>query len=177
MQYPIVPVLFWPTVSDNTDDARRFSTVVPDYRCVCYPLPDTKYIISLSNIATNALSSSKWWLGHFLLLKHRVYELVTSCQIAKFMGPTWGPFGSCRPQMGLMLAPWTPCYQGCLLKNHRDTFGSCTGILSAIVLSFYINNIGKHLKYLWHEVEWFIFSSTYFICKGVILNLSTIKSH
>ena len=23
------------------------------------------------------------------------------------MGPTWGPPGSCRPQMGLMLAPWT----------------------------------------------------------------------
>ena len=28
-------------------------------------------------------------------------------QIAKFMGPTWGPPGSCRPQMGPMLAQWT----------------------------------------------------------------------
>ena len=28
-------------------------------------------------------------------------------QIAEFMGPTWGPPGSCRPQMGPMLAPWT----------------------------------------------------------------------
>ena len=27
-------------------------------------------------------------------------------QIAKFMGPTWGPPGPCRPQMGPMLAPW-----------------------------------------------------------------------
>ena len=27
-------------------------------------------------------------------------------QIAKFMGPTWGPPGSCQPQMGPMLAPW-----------------------------------------------------------------------
>ena len=27
-------------------------------------------------------------------------------QIAKFMGPTWDPPGSCRPQMGPMLAPW-----------------------------------------------------------------------
>ena len=27
-------------------------------------------------------------------------------QIAKFMGPTWGPPGSCRPQVGPMLAPW-----------------------------------------------------------------------
>ena len=28
-------------------------------------------------------------------------------QIAKFMGPTWGPPGSCRPRMGPMLVPWT----------------------------------------------------------------------
>ena len=28
-------------------------------------------------------------------------------QIAKFMGPAWGPPGSCRPQMGPMLAPRT----------------------------------------------------------------------
>ena len=34
------------------------------------------------------------------------YSLITS-QIAKFMGPTWGRPGSCRPQMGPMLVPWT----------------------------------------------------------------------
>ena len=28
-------------------------------------------------------------------------------QIAKFMGPAWGPPGSCRPQMGPILAPGT----------------------------------------------------------------------
>ena len=28
-------------------------------------------------------------------------------QIAKFKGPTWGPTGSCRPQVGPMLAPGT----------------------------------------------------------------------
>ena len=28
-------------------------------------------------------------------------------QIAKFVGPTWSPPGSCWPQMGTMLAPWT----------------------------------------------------------------------
>ena len=28
-------------------------------------------------------------------------------QITTFMGPTWGPPGSCRPQMGPMLTPWT----------------------------------------------------------------------
>ena len=33
------------------------------------------------------------------------YKMFT--QIAKFMGPTWGPPGSCWPQMGPMLAQWT----------------------------------------------------------------------
>ena len=28
-------------------------------------------------------------------------------QITRFMGPTWGPPGTCRSQMGPMLAPWT----------------------------------------------------------------------
>ena len=28
-------------------------------------------------------------------------------QIARFMGPTWGPPGSYRPQVGPMLVPWT----------------------------------------------------------------------
>ena len=33
--------------------------------------------------------------------------LWNSSQIAKFMGLTWGPPGSCQPQVGPMLAPWT----------------------------------------------------------------------
>ena len=50
------------------------------------------------------------------MLPHRV----------KFMGPKWGPPGSCRPQMDLMLAPWTllPGTTLCTLhkvslKNHE----------------------------------------------------------
>ena len=39
------------------------------------------------------------------VLEGPIHEMLTS-QIAKFMGPTWGPPGSCRPQMGPMLAPW-----------------------------------------------------------------------
>ena len=34
---------------------------------------------------------------------HKIQSIIP--QIAKFMGPTWGPPGSCRPQMGPMLAP------------------------------------------------------------------------
>ena len=33
-------------------------------------------------------------------------SIIESTQIAKFMGPTWVPPGSYRPQMGPMLAPW-----------------------------------------------------------------------
>ena len=39
--------------------------------------------------------------------------IARSTQITKFMGPTWGPPGSCRPQMGPMLAPWT-LLSGCI---------------------------------------------------------------
>ena len=44
-------------------------------------------------------------------------------QIARFMGPTWGPPGSCRPQLGPMLTP-------CMLLSgrlwlHYITFHEC----------------------------------------------------
>ena len=38
-------------------------------------------------------------------------------QIAKFKGPTWGPHGSCWPQMGPMLIPWT-LLSGRLILSH-----------------------------------------------------------
>ena len=38
---------------------------------------------------------------------HRWDPMAKATQIAKFIGPTWGPHGSCRPQMGPMLGPWT----------------------------------------------------------------------
>ena len=42
------------------------------------------------------------WSCRSIVLNHRYVS-----QIARFMGPIWGPPGSCRPQMGPMLAPWT----------------------------------------------------------------------
>ena len=45
-------------------------------------------------------------------------------QIAKFMGPSWGPPGSCRPHVGPMLVPWTlllgSCYKSLLLYIDRQ---------------------------------------------------------
>ena len=48
----------------------------------------------------------KSWLSR-ILCPTGVVSRDARCQIAKFMGPTWGPPGSSRPQMGPMLAPWT----------------------------------------------------------------------
>ena len=45
-------------------------------------------------------------------------------QIAKFMGPTRGPPGSCRPQMGPMLTPWI------LLTGVTRQWWECTRIVS-----------------------------------------------
>ena len=41
------------------------------------------------------------------ITENPVVKTTSVPQIAKFMGPTWGPPGSCRPQMGPMLALWT----------------------------------------------------------------------
>ena len=63
-------------------------------------------------------------------------------QIAKFIRPIWGPPGSCRPQMGLMLAQWTLLsrklrWYGVPLKYgvvwHGITY-------STIVIEVYINH-------------------------------------
>ena len=35
------------------------------------------------------------------------YIASLAAQIARFIGPTWGPHGSCRPHVGPMLAQWT----------------------------------------------------------------------
>ena len=36
-----------------------------------------------------------------------LYGVQATAQTEKFMRSTWGPPGSCRPQVGPMLAPWT----------------------------------------------------------------------
>ena len=36
-----------------------------------------------------------------------ITEVDYMSSVARFIGPTWDPSGSCRPQMGPMLAPWT----------------------------------------------------------------------
>ena len=49
-------------------------------------------------------------------------------QIANFMEPTWGPPGSCRPQMGPMLVPWTLLSGASLVSFKYDLCQNCNCI-------------------------------------------------
>ena len=51
------------------------------------------------------------WISRKIWIQNNVRITSMKTQIAKFIGPTWGPSGSCRPKMGPMLAH-EPCYQG-----------------------------------------------------------------
>ena len=50
--------------------------------------------------------------------------MIMTPQTAKFMGLTWGPAGSCRSQMGPMLAPWT-LRAGTILQMPRQHCCCC----------------------------------------------------
>ena len=75
----------------------------------------------------SSLSINKRCVDHYAWLNKcrsgdtMSWSMRKTYKIAKFMGSTWGPPGSCRPQMGPMLAPWV------LLSGiQEDHFGTRT---------------------------------------------------
>ena len=60
--------------------------------------------VMMSQPCHDVTMTSKEVYTVFVEIWHR--EFIT-LQIARFMGPTWSPPGSCLPQLGPMLAPWT----------------------------------------------------------------------
>ena len=66
-----------------------------------------------------------WCCYNMVIFHHNTGSrcLITT-QIANFMGPTWGPPGACRPQMGPMLAPWT-LLSGIILSWHHAASWRC----------------------------------------------------
>ena len=72
--------------------------------------PATRSFDSFCDLHLNKRLSKQ--SGRRFFRRHRAYGVtvmrgIKATQIIKFMGPTWGTPGSCRPQMGPMLAPWT----------------------------------------------------------------------
>ena len=73
---------------------------------IMHMIRDVEYCIAVSHKPTLRI-----------YLRATLVALEKSSQIARLMGSTWGPPGSCRPQVGPMLPPWillsgiwlTPC--------------------------------------------------------------------
>ena len=75
---------------------------------VCVPLARTHQKLTYSSgIWSQDAVYSKINVDFMNAYKDRLGAIQCASQKAKFMGPTWGQHGSCRPQMGTMLAPWT----------------------------------------------------------------------
>ena len=67
---------------------------------------------------------------------------LNSPQIAKFMGPTWGPPGSCRPKMGPMFVPWT------VLSGWKHVY--LLKLIHVSVCRIYAGpELGRHRVYRW----------------------------
>ena len=76
--------------------------------------------ILLLTVMLNAASTrgKKWYF---------VPAYVSPTLIARSMGPTWGPSGADRTQVGPMLAPWT------LLSGHTCYWLSCCALITLLV--------------------------------------------
>ena len=60
-------------------------------------------------------------------------------QIARLMGPTWGPPGSCRPQMGPMFALWTLLSGS--ISQRLSSVAHCPDSVCCIVLTVHASTI------------------------------------
>ena len=118
-----------------------------------------------------------------------VYVLWSSCgmrlnkaqntpEIVKFMGPAWGPPGSCRPQIGPMLAPWN-LFSGIhkivsnYCTNHGDTDMLCASVKTLgnwIMLSVVWVMIWSLICDIINEdsLEFESFAARFIICNKII---------
>ena len=89
---------------------------------------------------------TKYW---GIAFGYTVFSIATFpiSQIAKFMAPTWGPSGSCRPQMGPMLAPWT-LLSGMFNTLHNSSLPK--RILRHVLYNILVlANSGRNVLYRW----------------------------
>ena len=85
---------------------RRFFRMTDSCRFYCvFLISDTAS--RKPSVHVLAHGRTRWTNGGGMMYPYGLITTTKHVQIARFMGPTWGPPGSCRPQMGPMLAPWT----------------------------------------------------------------------
>ena len=90
----------WPV--DSPHKGPVIQKALPSHNNICHQYNPKVLLFSVEML---------WMLIIQMYLKI-LFSYAQTTKIAKFMGPTWGPPGPCRPQMGPMLAPWT------LLREH-----------------------------------------------------------
>ena len=109
----------------------RFPIVSLNMKCAkmsCQYWP-YEYIFNVGPTHMETLNVVITTPAHVRILIIAGHPLIAS-QIGKFMGPTWGPPGSCRPQMGPMLAPWS-LLSGLVLLGARTS-----AVLSCCIIIF-----------------------------------------
>ena len=82
------------------------------------------------------------WLGISLECKGtqafisdaQIVIILKASLIARFMGPTWGPSGADRTQVGPMMAPWT-LLSGMVCKFKKECFAYFSNVLIKFVTS------------------------------------------
>ena len=94
-----------------------------------------------------------------------------TAQKAKFMGPTWGPPGSCRPQMDPMLAPWT-LLSGCTCSHNRNLSSSVllaarSIIHASISCTKQIYNYSAALRYAVNQEMFYLKSFTKILNRNI----------
>ena len=92
-----------------------FNIAVTSWYIIYWLLHDTRFGVGIESMQSVALIYASVNLvivgsGNNLSPVRR-QAITIATQIATFMGPTWGPPGSCGPQMGPYCPP-EPCYQG-----------------------------------------------------------------
>ena len=76
-----------------------------------------------------------------------------SSQIAKFMGPTWGPPGSSRPQMGPMLVPWNLLLairvnnRSCKISKLCDCILNCPIVMKFVLAALLLRRLSNCWSY------------------------------
>ena len=87
------------------------------------------------------------------------------------MGPTWGPPGSCRPQMGPMLASWT-LFSGCG-SNGTGTPGITHGVCLGTAL---YRTKRQRLWTLQNRYEWAFSQSNAWQSIGILVSIDNRRS-
>ena len=81
------------------------------------------------------------------------------------MGPTWGPPGSCRPQMGPMLAPWTWLLQYSR-TTHRQRRQRCCSTPERVFIIFWRKlTLSSVIRLYIRRTHWFNTQSSHLLSR------------